>query len=225
MCVRPTFVNPPNWIQSNSASLQDFSVTDKRLLLVVRLEEVSLLQRRVGQRPAPCDEKQGTDVPSFLFKKTNKRLQFFIFNVASFGPLTEAPLPRAACWGSGDSWLHPWRLCVLLHLPLPSPVAAHLPGHAELCVWKILPALLQQLRAAHKNTGPESQASNTKWPPQPTAAFTHVHVPLTTTGPNTLFSPHTGLPSSACWIGTPSVSRCSFMFAGWAVTGRTVLTD
>lgn len=220
MCVKPRLWTPLTGFNYISASLHDFSVTDKHFLLVVRFKEVSLLQRRVSQRPAPCDEKQGTDVPSCLFRQSS--LVLFFFNVISGGPLTEAPLPRAACWGSGDSWLHPWRLCVLLHLPLPSPVAAHLPGHAELCIWKTLPALLLQRRAAHRNTGPESQASNTKWPPQWTGAITHVHVPLSTRGPDTLFAPHTGFP---CWIRAPSVTRCSFMFASWGDTGRTVLTD
>lgn len=46
--------------------LSCFSVTDQHLLFFVRLEEVSLLQRRVGQRPAACHEKQGTDVPSCI---------------------------------------------------------------------------------------------------------------------------------------------------------------
>lgn len=165
--------------------------------------------------------------PLFYLEKSSSIFSFFYkFNkTISGGLLTEAPLPRAATWGSGDSWLHPWRLCHLLHLPLPSPVAAHLPGHAELCFWKTLPALLLQRRAAHNNTGPESQASNTKWHPQWAAAITHVHIALTTTGPGTHFAPHTGLPSPTCWIRAPSVSWCSFMFASWDNTGRTVLTD
>lgn len=216
MCVKPTFVDSPNRMHLHS------SLLDKCLLLVVRLEEVPLLQRRVGQRPAPCDEKQGM-FPLFCSEK--KFFNSFFFNIISGGPLTEAPLPRAACWGAGDSWLHSWRLCLLLHLPLPSPVAAHLPGHAELCIGATLPALLLQRGAALGNTGPEPQASNTKGLPQWTAAITHVHIPLTPTGPNTLFAPHTGLPSSACWIRAPSVTRCSFMFASWDVTGRTALTD
>lgn len=88
MCVKPTFVDSPNRMHLHS------SLLDKCLLLVVRLEEVPLLQRRVGQRPAPCDEKQGM-FPLFCSEK--KFFNSFFFNIISGGPLTEAPLPRAAC--------------------------------------------------------------------------------------------------------------------------------
>lgn len=71
MCVKPRLWTPLTGFNYISASLHDFSVTDKCFLLLVRLEEVSLLQRRVSQRPAPCDEKQGTDVPSCLFRQSS----------------------------------------------------------------------------------------------------------------------------------------------------------
>lgn len=144
-------------------------------------------------------------------------------------PPTETPLQRVACWGTGDSGVHPWWLCRLLHLPLPAPVTPHLPGHADLCIWETVSALLLQRRAAYKNTGPnhKSQASKTKWSSHRTPGNMHVYTHSTTTGTNNLPTGLAGLSYNTCWISALYVTRWaySFTFASWVSAARTVRTD
>lgn len=144
-------------------------------------------------------------------------------------PLTETPLPRVACWGTGDSGLHPRWICLLLHLPLPPPATAHLPGHADLCIRETIPALLLHCRAAYKNTGPQHKfrASKTKWTTHRTASNTHIVTPLTTPGTYTLFRACAGLSHNTCWISALYIARwaCIFTFASSDSAARTVHTD
>lgn len=146
-------------------------------------------------------------------------------------PSTETPLQRVAFWGTGHSGLHPWWLCLLLHLPLPPPADAHLPGHADLCTWEAILALLLHCRAACKNTGPVhiSRATKTKWAMYSTPANTHIITLLTAPGTYTFFTACAGLSRNTCWIRALHITRwaCIFTFArsnSAASSGSTVHT-
>lgn len=138
-------------------------------------------------------------------------------------PSSETPLPRVACWGAGDSGLNPWWLCLLLHLPLPSPADAHLPCHADLCIWEDIPALLLHRRPACKNTDPAhiSRPAKTKRAMHSTTANTHIFTPLTTTGTHTYFTHNT------CWASALCITRwaCILTFASSDSAASTVHTD
>lgn len=61
--------------------------------------------------------------------------------LTSFLP-TETPLPRTAQQRPGNPGGRPARVCPVLHIPLPLPLAAHVPGHAHLCHGEAVASIL-----------------------------------------------------------------------------------
>lgn len=159
-----------------------------------------------------------------IYKKPISTVEGLTLNL----PSTETSLPRVACWGSGDSGLHPWWLCVLLYLPLSPPANAHIPGHADLCIWETIPALLLYCRAACKNTGPvhsTPRATKTKWAMRSKPANTHIIIWGTYT-----LTAGAGLSHNTCWISALYITRwaCISTFASSdsaANSASTVHTD
>lgn len=137
---------------------------------------------------------------------------------------TETPLPGVTCWSTGDSGLHPWRLCLLLHVPLSPPVDAHLLGHADLCTREAFPALLLYCRAAWKN-------KYTVWPTKTKRAMlsapanTHLTTFITTPGTHAFTGAHGGVAHGTCSVSALATRRASvFTRSAWDVTASRAST-